>query len=202
MCKKLLCHFIIFFILIFASTPCLAFNPSSSIIYEGIDVSRWQEQIDFSAVKKSGISIVYMKTSEGKSYIDPYFEINYANAKQNNLKVGFYHYVTARNTTQAREQALFFSKVIAGKIPDCMLAMDFEDFDNLSIYEINEISKVFLQTLENETTMPALIYSNSYSATNIFSKELTKYPIWIAHYNTNAPSDNGKWKNWVRMAIY
>lgn len=97
----------------------------------------------------------------------------------------------------AKEQAIFFAKVIAGKISNCKLAMDFEDFGNLSISQINEISKVFLETLEKETGSQALIYSNSYSARNIFSSELTKYPLWVANYNVSKPSGNGKWNTWV-----
>lgn len=102
----------------------------------------------------------------------------------------------------AREQALFFAKVIAGKSSDCKLAMDFEDFGNLSIGQINEISKVFLETLEKETGSEVLIYSNTYSAKNIFSSSLSKYPLWVAHYGVSKPSNNGKWNTWVRMAIH
>lgn len=85
-----------FFVLIFLFfTSCSGFSPSSNNIYQGIDVSRWQRNIDFSLVKNSGIDIVYIKSSEGRSYIDPYFEKNYSEAKANGLKIGFYHYVTA-----------------------------------------------------------------------------------------------------------
>ena len=56
-----------------------AFGPSSNNIYQGIDVSSWQGNIDFRAVKNSGIDIVYIKSSEGSSYIDPYFEQNSTN---------------------------------------------------------------------------------------------------------------------------
>lgn len=200
--KKIIITFFAAFFISFYSTSCFAFGPSSERIYQGIDISRWQEDIDFSLVKKSGIDIVYMKSSEGRSYIDPYFEKNYLNAKANGLKVGFYHYVTAKTIAAAKEQALFFARVIAKKSPDCMLAMDFEDFGNLSILEINNISKIFLQTLEQETGSQALIYSNAYSARNIFGAELIKYPLWVAHYNVSSPSSNGKWNSWVRMAVY
>lgn len=202
MFKKIITSFFCLIILILIAVPCFAFGPSNSKLYNGIDVSRWQGEINFSSVKKSGVEIVYMKSSEGRSYIDPYFEENYTEAKKNNLKVGFYHYVTARTVEVAKEQAIFFANVICQKSPDCKLAMDFEDFGDLSIYEINEISKAFLETLEKETKKDALIYSNSYSAKNIFSKELTKYPLWVAHYNVSRPLDNGKWKSWVRLAIY
>ena len=97
----------------------------------------------------------------------------------------------------AREQATFFARVIAGKSPDCKLAMDFEDFGNLSILQINEIANVFLETLEKETGSEVLIYSNTYSAKNIFNNSLSKYPLWVAHYGVNKPSDNGKWNSWV-----
>lgn len=185
------------FFIIYPFVPSLAFGPSSSIIYQGIDVSSWQGSIDFAQVRNAGIDIVYMKSGEGRSYIDPYFERNYQNAKANGLKVGFYHYVTARTVEQAREQANFFASVISGKEPDCRLAMDFESFGNLSVNQINEISKVFLETLQNATNKEVLIYSNSYSARTIFSRDLAIYPLWVANYGVSEPGGNDKWATWV-----
>ena len=187
----------ILFLVISFAFPTFAFGPSSDIIYQGIDVSSWQRKIDFSAVKRSGIDVVYIKSSEGQSYIDPYFETNYQNAKANGLKVGFYHYVTARTIEQARTQANFFARVVSGKQADCRLAMDFENFGNLSVAEINEISKVFLETLVNATQSEVVIYSNAYSARTIFSQTLTNYPLWVANYGVSKPGSNGKWETWV-----
>ena len=213
----LLFSFVTFFI-ISTSVSSLAFGPSSSTIYQGIDVSSWQGNINFAQVKNAGIDIVYIKSSEGVSYIDPYFERNYQNAKANGLKVGFYHYVNARNTEQARtnglkvgfyhyvtartveearNQANFFAKVISGKEPDCKLAMDFESFGNLSVNQINEISKVFLETLQNATNKEVLIYSNSYTARTILSSDLAIYPLWVANYGVSEPGGNDKWNTWV-----
>ena len=189
--------FLSLFFIVLCPLTTFAFGPSNNQIYQGIDVSSWQRNINFSAVKNSGIDVVYIKSSEGKSYIDPYFETNYQNAKANGLKVGFYHYVTARNVTQAKEQATFFAKVIRGKQPDCRLAMDFENFGNLSVSEINQISKVFLETLESLTNSEVVIYSNAYSARTIFGQELTKYPLWVANYGVSSPGSNGKWNSWV-----
>lgn len=196
--KKYMCCFLLcFFLLVSCSLPSYGFGPSSDQIYQGIDVSSWQGNVDFSDVKEAGIDVVYIKSSEGRSYIDPYFEINYKNAKANGLRVGFYHYVTARSVEQAKEQANFFARVVRGKQPDCRLAMDFESFGNLSIFEINEISKAFLETLESVTQAEAVIYSNSYTARTILSNELTKYPLWIANYGVSSPGANGKWNTWV-----
>lgn len=182
----LLFSFVTFFI-ISTSVSSLAFGPSSSTIYQGIDVSSWQGNINFAQVKNAGIDIVYIKSSEGGSYIDPYFERNYQNAKANGLKVGFYHYVTARTVEEARNQANFFASVISGKEPDCKLAMDFESFGSLSVNQINEISKVFLETLQNATNKEVLIYSNSYTARTILSSDLAIYPLWVANYGVSEP---------------
>lgn len=190
---------VIFSLLFTTSIPLFtyAFGPSSNQIYQGIDISSYQRNVNFSAVKNSGIDIVYIKSSEGTTYINPYFESSYSNAKANGLKVGFYHYVRARTTQQAINEANFFARVVSAKQADCKLAMDFENFGDLSVNQINEISKVFLETLENATNSQPIIYSNSFSARTIFSQELTKYPLWVANYGVSMPGSNGKWDTWV-----
>ena len=52
------------------STKVLAFPPSSSSLYTGIDVSEWQGDIDWQEVKNAGIQVVYIRSSEGSGYID------------------------------------------------------------------------------------------------------------------------------------
>lgn len=179
------------------SPQALAFEPTYKEIYEGIDVSSWQREIDFEKVKKSGIEIVYIKSSEGFSLVDPYFERNYSEAKKNDLKIGFYHYVTARSVEQAIRQARFFISNIAGKTPDCRLAMDFENFGDLSTYEINQIGLAFIKEVEYLSNKQAVVYSNTYTARTIFEGELTKYPLWVAQYQVSNPTQNGKWPTWA-----
>lgn len=177
---------------------CFAFGPSSEQIYKGIDVSVWQENIDFKRVKEDGIDIVYIKSSQGNDFIDHYFERNYRNAKENNLKIGVYHFLTARSIEEARDEADFFAAIISNKQIDCRLAMDFEVFGNLTKKEINEISTAFLERVEEKTKLEMVIYSDSSNARNTFDEELAKkYPIWVAEYGTKEPSNNGKWESWV-----
>lgn len=177
--------------------PVYAFSPSSDTIYEGIDVSGWQGNINYAEVRNSGIQIVYMKASEGSSFVDPYFNENYENAKANNLKVGFYHYLTARSVEEAINQAKFFVSTISGKVPDCRLAMDFESFGNLNVEEINEIGLTFMQTVQNLSGKEMVIYSDTSNASNRFRGELTNYPLWVAQYEVYEPTPNGNWSTWV-----
>lgn len=175
----------------------IAFGPSDNTIYEGIDVSSYQGEIDFKKVKADGIEIVYIKATEGTTYIDPYLERNYQRAKENGLKVGFYHYVNARTEEQARREASFFIKNIAGKNPDCKLAMDFETFGNLSKTQINKIGLTFLKEIEKLSRKQAILYSNTYTAKTIWEGETTKYPLWVAEYEVSKPEPNGKWNTWA-----
>lgn len=85
-----------------------AITPSSNPQYEGVDVSDWQGYIDYSQVRASGIEVVYIKSSQGNNIKDPYFDINYENAKANGLKVGFYHFLTATNTRRSRTRSSIF----------------------------------------------------------------------------------------------
>lgn len=177
--------------------PVYAFGPSNPTLYQGIDVSGWQESINYTQVAESGIQIVYMKASEGSNFVDPYFEQNYANAKANGLKVGFYHYLTARSEQQAVAEANFFVSTIAGKIPDCRLAMDFESFGSLSIEEINQIGLTFVRTVETLSGKEVVIYSDTSNASSVFGGELTNYPLWVAQYEVQEPTPNGNWDSWV-----
>ena len=116
-----------------------AIEPASKNIFEGIDVSNWQGNVNFYEVARQGIKIVYIKATQGTRYVSPVFESQYKNAKDNGLKIGFYHYVTARTEEEAMEEARFFASKIKGKEIDCRLAMDFERFGELSKNEINKV---------------------------------------------------------------
>lgn len=178
-------------------THMIAFGPIDSTIYEGIDVSSYQGEIDFKKVKEDGIEVVYIKATEGTYYIDPYLERNYQKAKENGLKVGFYHYVAARTTKQAEKEAQFFISNISGKESDCKLAMDFERFGDLTKAEINSIGLTFLKEIERLSGKEAILYSNAYTASNIWSGENTKYPLWVASYGVEEPSNSGTWNSWA-----
>ena len=147
--KKIMYGLIIGLIVLFMNmTYAYAITPSSNALYEGIDVSNWQGYIDYSQVKAQGIEIVYMKTSQGTTYKDPYFDINYQNAKANGLKVGFYHFLTATTTQGAAQEAQFFASVISGKVPDCKLVMDYESFSGASVSQINQVAQVFMENVK------------------------------------------------------
>lgn len=185
-------------VLVFAAlVPARAIPPSGGRQYRGIDISEFQGEIDFEEVRRSGIEAVYIRVGAG-DYTDEYFAENYERAKAAGLKIGFYHYVTARSVEEGRRQARFFASLAAGREPDMRLAMDFEYFGSLSVSQINAISEAYLDELTALTRREAVIYSDLSNARNIFSRALAeKYPLWAAQYGADEPSANGKWREWV-----
>lgn len=184
--------------LVFAAlVPARAIPPSGGRQYRGMDISEFQGEIDFEEVRRSGIEAVYIRVGAGE-YTDEYFAENYERAKAAGLKIGFYHYVTARSVDEGRRQARFFASLAAGREPDMRLAMDFEYFGSLSVSQINAISEAYLDELTALTRREAVIYSDLSNARNIFSRALAeKYPLWAAQYGADEPSANGKWREWV-----
>lgn len=185
-------------VLVFAAlVPARAIPPSGGRQYRGIDISEFQGEIDFEEVRRSGIEAVYIRVGAGE-YTDEYFAENYERAKAAGLKIGFYHYVTARSVDEGRRQARFFASLAAGREPDMRLAMDFEYFGSLSVSQINAISEAYLDELTALTRREAVIYSDLSNARNIFIRALAeKYPLWAAQYGADEPSANGKWREWV-----
>ena len=114
MLKKFISGIIIFvFVFCIQINHTYALTPASNLSYQGIDVSNWQGYINYAEVRDAGIQVVYIKASQGTNIKDAYFDINYENAKENGLRVGFYHYLTATSTEQAREEANYFVSVIS-----------------------------------------------------------------------------------------
>lgn len=199
--KKVLKISGIFLVFIFTFINSIyALSPQSELKYEGIDVSDWQGYIDYSQVKNSGIDVVYIKASQGNSIKDPYFEINYENAKANNLKVGFYHFLTATTVEEAEQQATFFTSVISGKQVDCKLAMDYEQFDGIDTQLINQIAMAFMQKVEELTKKQVIIYSDLYNSESTFNSELASQgELWLAYYGDyrNLENTNSSWNTFI-----
>lgn len=164
---------------------------------KGIDVSQWQGYIDFEAVRQAKIVLVYMKATEGIDFVDPFFYRNYAGARNAGLPVGFYHYLTARSASAARQEAYHFVTAVNGLIPAGKMVMDIEDLSGLTKMEINEIARAFLQGVEEFSNKTPAIYADAGNAANVLEEDLAVYPLWIAQYGVETPDTNNPWGTWA-----
>lgn len=175
----------------------LALSPVEGPQYNGIDISRWQgDSIDFSQVKAAGYGIVYIRAGGGGDYTDPDFERNYTQAKAASMKVGFYYYVDAKSRTESENQAAHFASLVRDKKADCRPAMEFV-MDGLDSAAVNELALAFLQKAEELSGLALCVYTNAYNAGHVYRGAITDYPLWIAEYDVEKPSDIDTWTVWA-----
>ena len=93
---------------------------------KGIDISVYQQKVDFEKVKKSGIEFVIIRGAIGTRK-DTMFESHYSNAKNAGLKVGCYYYTFAKNVAEAKGEADVFLSCIKGKQFEYPIYFDIED---------------------------------------------------------------------------
>lgn len=157
----------------------------------GIDVAKWQGQIDWKKVAKANKKFAILKITDKDNNIEPAFERNYAGCKENGLMVGAYRYVYATTETAAKKEAEAILKATKSKRLDLGIWLDMEDS---SIKKIGR-SKL-TQVIDTETKIlnaagyKVGIYCNKDWYDNVLesAKLKIRYPFWIARY---ASSDNG-----------
>ncbi len=74
----------------------------------GIDISKWQGEIDWFEVKRAGTAFAYMKATEGGDHLDERFQINWEGARQAGVPRGAYHFMFWCRS--AEEQAAWFKR--------------------------------------------------------------------------------------------
>lgn len=162
---------------------------------KGIDISNWQKGINLNQLKEKGYEVCYIKITEGRGYVDPYFKENYNKAIAAGMKVGVYHYW--RGTSSAIEQAQNIVRTLGNKHIDCKIAIDVEQTDGLSYGELNNSVLQLAEELERLIGAEVCIYCNTNYARNVLDKRLGKYSLWVAHYGVNKPGDNPIWDKWA-----
>jgi lysozyme len=165
--------------------------------YPGIDISSNQANLDFAAVKTAGIVIVYIKATEGSSYVNPYLKQHYAAAKTQGLMVGFYHYfLPASDPTQ---QAIFFANTIKDMSYDVMPMLDVEIPGSLSARVLSTLVHECLNEINYLTQhIPVLYTFTAFAKDNLIADGISGYPFWPADYNNAGyPGYNGIWDKWI-----
>jgi len=108
----------------------------------GIDVSRWQGEIDFNQVKEAGATFVIIRIGvqdgqNGEVEMDYTYLQNIANAKEAGLKVGVYLYSIATSVEESIEQAHWVVDQLAGQELELPIVFDWESWSSFTNYQLN-----------------------------------------------------------------
>lgn len=156
-------------------------------IYHGIDVSNHQGNIDWNQVAKDeNVQFVYIKATEGATYVSPTFEQNIKEARKAGMKVGCYHFLRA--TSYIHDQFKNFIEYCKKEEQDLAPLIDIEIKGRWCAEEVADSVKLFADLLENHYGCRPVIYTG----TNFFNKYLAGsfsegYELFIAKYSDEEP---------------
>lgn len=171
---------------------------------QGIDVSRWQGQIDWAQVKKAGISCAILKCggSDSGFYTDSTFERNYREAKAQGIKLGAYYFV-GRDCISYEAGAADAKRMIsicAGKDFELPLFIDCEAQDKKYKVGITDAIIGFYDQMKS-AGRSAGVYSSTISGfkERIEDERIKHIPHWVAQYYTSC-TYKGEWIIWQKSS--
>ncbi|KAA2238160.1 glycoside hydrolase family 25 protein [Salinarimonas soli] len=152
----------------------------------GIDISRWQSEIDWDAVRSAGTQFVFMKATEGGDHIDPKFRENWAGARAAGIPRGAYHFVFW--CRPAHEQAEWFKANVPND-PDALppvLDVEWNGHSRtcpktLPRETAQEKIRILLRAMEEHTGKRPIIYTDITFHRDVFegTTEFDTYPFWL-----------------------
>ncbi|MBQ3061084.1 MAG: hypothetical protein IJD02_01430 [Lachnospiraceae bacterium] len=165
----------------------------------GIDVSKWQGEIDWKKVADSGIEFAIIKVGgrgygqAGNMYEDPYFKANIEGALVNGIEVGIYFFSTSISEEEAIEEAKWTLDKIKDYDVTYPIIYDYEGYDDPKYRSYGQTRTArsnyaiaFLNYIRTNGYIPMMYASQYYYNTQWDTDRLSDYNLWVAKY----PSGN------------
>ncbi len=161
---------------------------------QGIDVSKYQGNINWTSVAQSGVSYAFLKVGSVKSGIDPYFAKNVAGAQAAGIRTGAYIYSYATTVEAAAQEANLVLQWIAPYNINFPIAFDIEDSvqKGLDANTCTAIANTFCTIISQAGYTPLL-----YTYSNFYKTHFTSALVaekWIAQYSDH--NDIAGWTIW------
>ncbi len=161
-------------------------------ITRGIDVSEWQDTINWSKVKKSNVDFAFVRISYGLNYMDKKYTYNMKQAEKVGIPAGTYVYSLATTTQQALKEAQLAIKKMDGYKVSYPVVYDIEydKMRKLSSTQVANLAKAFCNEIRKAGYYPMIYCNVDWYDNEIDWSKLTGYDVWLARYGDNilAPS--------------
>ncbi len=187
-------------------TEIKKFQATSGNSHLGIDVSKWNKEIDWDKVKNAGIDFAiiragYRGSVTGSLVVDPYFETNMKGAAASGLPVGVYFFTQAVNEVEAVEEASAVLELIRNYEITYPIFIDTEGAggngraDGLDPETRTLVCEAFCRTIENAGYTGGVYASRNWYNNNLYTDRLDNYCIWLAEYRS-VPLYQGYYQMW------
>ncbi len=161
----------------------------------GVDLSKWQGEVDFPAIKAAGRSYVFIKATQGAREVDPNYRRNISDARKAGLAAGSYHFYMTNESPEA--QFVHMSTNVSLLTGDLPPVVDIELLSRNTLQKPASELKLFLSLLEKKYRVKPIVYSGE-SFANEYLAGFSGFPLWLAEYNKDrAPKLPLDWKRWT-----
>lgn len=174
---------------------------------EGVDVSKWQGVIDWSAVT---VRWAFMRATTGATRIDEQFARNWSESKKASKLRGAYHYFVI--TESGKAQAQKFLAALGNDYGELPPVLDIEPRKLESgAYEtpVNKAAleteiKAWLDEVEKTIGTTPMIYSNKWALQLLTTqpKWMGEYPLWVARYSNTPPGPSMLPTAWIEWTCW
>jgi len=173
-------------------------DDTNSSTSTGIDVSHYQGDINWKALKKSGVSFSYIKVSEGKTITDPKFAANWADAQAAGVTRGGYHLFVPGDDGPAQARQFLNSLASIGANYNGALppALDIEPIHKSGLSAAKKEIQKWLTQVEDTLGCKPIIYTSPYPWNDEFPDDFTGYQLWLADY-ADTPTIPEGWSDWL-----
>lgn len=161
----------------------------------GIDVSQYQGDVDWAAVKEAGVEFVIIRLggrgygAEGVLYTDDMAETYYQGAKEAGLKVGVYFFSQAITAEEAQEEAELTLQIIESWDLQMPVVYDWEVIEaensrtrNVDPRTITDCMKAFCRVIQKAGREAMIYFNPDLSLEKVYMDEISIYRFWLAHY--------------------
>lgn len=148
----------------------------------GVDISSYQEGVDFNELKNQGVEFAYIKATEGSSHIDSSFEEKWESAQEAGLLAGAYHYFSygSSGASQAENFISVVGDLGGGLIPAIDMELTVEEVYNPPEKEdVVKGLKAFVAVVEEEYGVKPLIYAQKDYYDKYLAEDFSDYPRWV-----------------------
>ncbi len=163
----------------------------------GIDVSKWQGEIDWAAVAADGVHYAIIRATHGTTIIDEWFDYNWEQAHAHGIIAGVYQYFEPAEDPIAQADVMLqmMGTLQPGDLPP---VIDVESSTNSTPAQTAAAVGAWIEHVEAATGVKPIIYTGRYFwQDNVGTDAFADYPLWIAHYTSECPNIPDQWSDWV-----
>lgn len=163
----------------------------------GIDVSRWQGEVDWNQVASQGYRFAVIRATVGDYYTDPRFYENWRGAHEAGLLVSAYHVVKPKQPVDAQIDRFF--DVLDERNSDLPLVLDVELADGKTPAIVTNVVQQCAALVEEKSGRKPIIYTGKWfwDPNVLRCQNWRDYDLWIANYGAPAPTLPADWSEWV-----